>query len=136
MLLSDIARVKGYRRTQFKAWLTRRSDDPFSNLSGRPTSSHLMTTHYIREGEHRARASNSNRGARSDAQRVREGQRVGERRGNKRKKKSRGGGKRAQTSNHRPPPLIVSERKLNIDQSEQGETMKRGEIEHREQGYK
>lgn len=63
MLLSDITRVKGYRRTQFKAWLTRRSDDPCSNLSGRPTSSHLMTTHYIREGEHRARASNSNRGA-------------------------------------------------------------------------
>lgn len=28
MLLSDITRVKGYRRSQFKAWLTRRSDDP------------------------------------------------------------------------------------------------------------
>lgn len=37
------------------------------------------------------------------------------------------------TNNHRPPPLIVSERKLNIDQSKQCDTMDKGETE---QGYK
>lgn len=39
MLLSDITRVKGYRRTLFTAWLTSRSDDPCSDLTGRPASS-------------------------------------------------------------------------------------------------
>lgn len=38
-------------------------------------------------------------------------------------------GRESSTNNHRPPPLIVSERKLNIDQSKQRETMERGEIE-------
>lgn len=69
-----------------------------------------------------------------------EGERVGERRGNKRtfKKTNKEQRRREEcsTNNHRPPPLIVSERKLNIDQSKQGETETRGEIEHREQGYK
>lgn len=45
-------------------------------------------------------------------------------------------GRESSTNNHRPPPLIVSERKLNIDQSKQCETMERGEIEQSEQGYK
>lgn len=43
---------------------------------------------------------------------------------------------RKPTHNHRPPPLILSERKLNIDQSKKCETMKGKEIEPSEQVYK
>lgn len=51
--------------------------------------------------------------------------------GNKRTGKEQRSGREREL--HRQPPLIVSERKLNIDQSEWRETMERGETEP---GYK
>lgn len=50
MLLTDIIRVKDYKRTVITGQLTSRSDDPSSELSGWPASS-LMMPHYIREAE-------------------------------------------------------------------------------------
>lgn len=141
MLLSDIMRVRGHSGTLFDStvrWPLCWPRWPAHFIS-------LMMAHYIREAEARARAKQTitNRGTVAKIWcssqwdwRESEEEREREIKGQRKNKEFSRGEKENYSNNHRPPPLIVSGRKLNIDQSKRCETTERGEIERSEQRYK